>query len=200
MAAGLPVEGDDGPFVGDDLATVPTLSPDGTVGDARAAMAEADASEAVVVGCDGLAIGLVDDEVLHGADDGERLLERIVVVPSTIRPSVTLESLGGGEAHRILVTTPDGRLVGMAAVKGDEDRDHDHGDQDHGGHDHGGHDDDELTRMEEELDDLAAAVRETFGDRDPTEAELHSLLRDRLMAEGRSPEEADRFLADLGGG
>lgn len=188
MAAGLPVEGDDGPFVGDEVTTVPTLSPDGTVGDARAAMAEADASEAVVVGCDGLAIGLVSDEVLHGADDGERLLEAMVVVPSAIRPSVTLESLGGDEARRILVTTPDGRLVGMAAVKGDDD-------QDPGGHDH-----DEATRMEEELDDLAAAVRETFGDRDPTEAELHSLLRDRLMADGRSPDEADRFLADLGGG
>ena len=198
MAAGLPVEGDDGPFVGDEVTMVPTLSPHATVGDARAAMAEADASAAVVVGCDGLAIGLVDDEVLHGADDGERLLEPMVLVPSAIRPSVTLESLDGGEAHRLLVTTPDGRLVGMAAVKGDDDRDHD--DHDHGDQDHGGHDHDELTRMEEELDDLAAAVRERFGDHDPTEEELHSLLRDRLMAEGRSPEEADRFLADLGGG
>jgi hypothetical protein len=47
-----------------------------------------------------------------------------------------------------------------------------------------------------------AAVEERFGDREPSEAEMRAFLRERLVAEGRSPEDADRFLDELeeGGG
>ncbi len=42
-----------------------------------------------------------------------------------------------------------------------------------------------------------AAIEERFGDREPGEHELRSFLRDRLVAEGRTEEDADRFLDEL---
>jgi len=44
------------------------------------------------------------------------------------------------------------------------------------------------------------ALADRFGDREASPEEVHGFLRDRLLAEGKSPEEADRFLEELGGG
>ncbi len=41
------------------------------------------------------------------------------------------------------------------------------------------------------------AVQERFGDREPTDDEVRAFLRERLTGEGRSPEEADEFLARM---
>lgn len=46
--------------------------------------------------------------------------------------------------------------------------------------------------------EIGAAVRERFGDHEPTEDEIRAFLHDRLVSEGRTPEEADQFLAELG--
>ena len=57
----------------------------------------------------------------------------------------------------------------------------------------------ELERLQSGFLELVFAVQERFGDREPTEEELRGFLRDRLLSEGRSPEEADQVLASIGG-
>ena len=184
MAYGLPVEGEDGPFLGQRVEEVPTCDIDGTVGDARTVVADAGA---VIVLDGGLAVGEVDDEALAGQDDNTPLLEVLCPVPSTVRPSVTVRAVAEAGGGRRLVTTSDGRLLGQAVVEADGDHDHDH--------DHG-----DMEAFERELGQVMAAVEERFGDREPSPHELRSFLHDRLVAEGRSPEDADRFLDELEGG
>lgn len=46
--------------------------------------------------------------------------------------------------------------------------------------------------------DVVFAAQERFGDRQPSDAEMRGFLRERLMSEGKSAEEADEFLARLG--
>ena len=187
MAYGLPVEGDDGPFVGQQVAAAPTCRPDQTAADVRALLEESGAEEVIVVAGDDLAVGLVDPGRLDGAPDDAPVLEVMAPVPGSIRPSVTVASLAERDAERVLVTTSDGRLLGVAEGGGG----HDHDD----GHDHGHAGAHELER---ELGELMQAVQERFGEREPSADELRDFLRDRLIDEGRSPEEADRLMAELG--
>ena len=178
MAYGLPVEGADGPFLGDDLMAATSCDVEGTVGEARALLGDGP----VVVVADGLAVGEVDAETLEGHDDDEKLLEVMDPVPTTVRPSVTVAAAAEGGGGRQLVTTSDGRLVGQAFV---EAHDHDHVDEE---------------AFDRELTSVMAAVEERFGDREPSETELRAFLRERLVAEGRSAEDADRFLDELEAG
>jgi hypothetical protein len=195
MAYGLPVEGTDGPFLGDQLAEVRTCGVDATAGDARGRLDGAGPDEVVVVlSADGLAVGEVDGETLQGHDDGDLLLDVMDPVPTTVRPSVTAASLADAGGGRRLVTTSDGRLLGEAVV----DDGHDGHGHDHDGHDHDGHDHhDQEGEFDRELALVMEAIEERFGDREPSEAELRTFLHDRLVAEGRSPEDADRFLDEL---
>jgi hypothetical protein len=187
MAYGLPVEGTDGPFLGDQVVDVATCGVDGTVGDARGLLDGTDPDDVVVVLTgDGLAVGEVGRDTIAGHDEGHLLLDVMDPVPTTVRPSVTVASLAEAGGGRRLITTSDGRLLGQAVV---EHHDHDH-DGDHAGHDHEGDFDRELAVVME-------AIEERFGDREPSEAELRTFLHDRLVAEGRSPEDADRFLDEL---
>ena len=182
MAYGLPVEGEDGPFLGQQVGEVLTCQLDVTVGDVRGVVAEAGT---VVVLDRGLAVGEVDDDALAGQDDDVPLLEVLRPVPSTVRPSVTVRAVAEAGGGRRLVTTSDGRLLGQATVEGGAE-------DGHAGHDHGA-----MDPFERELGQVMEAVEERFGDREPSEAELRSFLHDRLVAEGRSPEDADRFLDQL---
>ena len=182
MGFGLPTEGDDGPFVGQQVTDVPTLGPDDTVADARSRLADARADVAVVV-ADGLAVGAVEREGLAAAGDDERLLDVMDVVPPTVRPSETVPGLVESGAERVLVTDPDGRLLGDAVIESGR----------------GAGAGPEGEQFEEELREILEAVRERFGDREPDADELRDLLRDRLVSEGRTPEEADRFLAEMDG-
>lgn len=45
--------------------------------------------------------------------------------------------------------------------------------------------------------DVVRAVREHFGDREPSEDELRVFLRHRLIDEGKSESEAEAILRDL---
>jgi CBS domain-containing protein len=184
MAYGLPTEGEDGPFLGGHLSKVPTCDARGTVDDARAAIDGTDT--VVIVAGDGLAVGEIDAEALAGHAGDAALLDVMDPVPTTVRPSVTVAALAEAGGGSRLVSTSDGRLLGRATVEG-QDHDHDH--------DHEG-----MEAFEKELTEVMAAVQERFGDREPTEAELRSFLRDRLVAEGRSAEDADRFLDELEAG
>jgi hypothetical protein len=178
MAYGLPVEGADGPFLGEDLMVTTTCDVEATVGEARALLGDSP----VVVVTDGLAVGEVDAEILEGHADDEKVLDVMDPVPTTVRPSVTVAAAAEGGGGRQLVTTSDGRLVGQAFVDAHH---HDHVDEE---------------AFDAELNAVMAAVEERFGDREPSEAELRAFLRERLVAEGRSAEDADRFLDELEAG
>jgi len=169
-----------------------------TVADARRVLEATGAAVVVLVDADGLAVGDLDADALEANADEVELLDVLRPVPSTVRPSVTVASVaasGGGER---LVTTSDGRLLGRATVEG-HDHDHESHDDDHD-HDHDDGDPSiDLERYEEELAEVMQALQERFGDSEPSAEEVHGVLRDRLVAEGRSEEEADRFLQELGG-
>ncbi|HVL07237.1 MAG TPA: hypothetical protein VM388_14705 [Acidimicrobiales bacterium] len=182
MAYGLPVEGDDGPFLGGHVSEVPTCDAGATVEEARAALG--DGETVVVVAGDGLVVGETGAETLDGHAGDAAVLDIMDPVPTTVRPSVTVAALAEAGGGSRLVTTSDGRLLGLATVEAEE---HDH--------DHEG-----MEAFEKELTDVMASVEERFGGREPTEAELRSFLRDRLLAEGRSAEDADRFLDELEAG
>jgi hypothetical protein len=142
----------------------------------------------IIVAGDGLVVGEIDAEALPGLPDDAAVLDAMDPVPTTVRPSVTVAALAEAGGGSRLVTTSAGHLLGLATVKA-EGHDHDHD------HDHDG-----MEAFEKELTQVMAAVEERFGDREPTEAELRSFLRDRLVAEGRSAEDADRFLDELEAG
>lgn len=55
----------------------------------------------------------------------------------------------------------------------------------------------ELQRLQAEFLDVLMAVQEHFGDRDPSDDEVRAFLRQRLIDQGRSPEDADEFLAGI---
>jgi rhodanese-related sulfurtransferase len=56
----------------------------------------------------------------------------------------------------------------------------------------------EVQRLQGKFLEAIFAVQEHFGDREPSEDELKAFLRDKLVAEGHSPEEAERFLEEGG--
>jgi len=184
MAYGLPVEGSEGPFLGQQLSEVDTCDAGATVGDARKLLDSSD-DTLVVVAEGGLAVGEVEGSMLDGHDDADRLLDVMDPVPTTVRPSVTVAALAEGGGGQRLVTTSDGRLLGVASVEPAE-HDHEHD------HDHDAYD--------RELADVMGAIEERFGEEAPSEADLRAFLHERLVAEGKSAEEADRFLDDLQSG
>ncbi len=54
-----------------------------------------------------------------------------------------------------------------------------------------------MKRLQAEFLDVIFAVQEHFGDRDASEEEMRAFLRQRLIDEGRTPADADRFLTDM---
>ncbi|HEV2767188.1 MAG TPA: hypothetical protein VGV63_05710 [Acidimicrobiales bacterium] len=176
MAFGLPVEGDEGPFAGD--AAVPaasTCSPDEPAADVAHRLADLGADRVLVLGTADVVLGMAGLQALEAAGE-ETVGEVMEVVPTTIRPSVVASSLADAE-EPVVVTTGAGTLVGV--VEPTEEGVHD------------AHDDDGVAAA---VVETAQAVEEHFGDRQPSEEEVGEFLRERLMAEGRSPEEADRIL------
>ena len=61
-------------------------------------------------------------------------------------------------------------------------------------------DSDEMQYIHHQFIEIALAVQERFGvGVQPSEEEIRGFLRERLISEGRTPEEADTFLAEMGG-
>jgi len=178
MAYDLPVEGDDGPFAGEFAAEVPTVGPDDPVSSARERLGDG-ADRAVVTTADGVVLGLVERSTLDETPADAPVAAVMKLSPSTVRPSVEYSTLVEQGSEHVLVTTSDGRLVGMVEPDGD------------GGDSSRGAD------LERDLLETIEAVAEHFGDHDASEDEIRTFLRDRLVAEGKSPEEADRFLTAM---
>ena len=62
-------------------------------------------------------------------------------------------------------------------------------------------DSDQMQYIHHQFIEIALAVQERFGvGVQPSEEEILEFLRERLMSEGRTPEEADAFLAEMGEG
>ncbi len=55
----------------------------------------------------------------------------------------------------------------------------------------------EHQRLQAEFMSLLFDIQEHFGEREPSDEEIRGFLRQRLIDEGRSPEEADAFLARM---
>jgi rhodanese-related sulfurtransferase len=61
-------------------------------------------------------------------------------------------------------------------------------------------DSDEMQFIHHQFIEIALAVQERFGvGVQPTEEQIREFLRERMISEGKSPEEADTFLAEMGG-
>ena len=58
----------------------------------------------------------------------------------------------------------------------------------------------ELQQLQTGFLELIFAVKEHFGDHEPNEQDVRDYLRDRLISQGKTPEEADEFLARIGEG
>ena len=171
MAHDLPVEGEAGPFVGGALIDVPTCGPHDDASDVGARL-EADGQErAAVVTAEGIGIGLVRLDDLRS---GGSVLDHMELVPDTIRPHVPRSSLDQRTAGR-LVTTPQGRLLGAVDPAAIE----------------------HVHEVEHEVEQLVDDIADHFGDREPSPDEVRAYLRERLVEQGRSPEEADRLLGDM---
>jgi len=95
---------------------VPTCSLDDRLGDVRNRVETAGWDECVVVNHAGVVLGRVRGEALGG--DAEELVGAVMEPgPTTIRPDEPLATLvprlRDKRVGRIIVTTPDGRLVGL---------------------------------------------------------------------------------------
>lgn len=173
MAYGLPVEGDDGPFAGEMAAEVPAVGPEQPASEVLDRLRTKGSDRAVVTVADSVVIGLVERGAVEDADPGTRVERVMTLSPTTVRPSVEYATLQEQGDEHVLVTTPDGRLVGMVEPDGP----------------------DTGRELERSLLETIEAVAEHFGDRDVSEGDIRSFLRERLVAEGKSPEEADRYFA-----
>ncbi len=57
----------------------------------------------------------------------------------------------------------------------------------------------EMQRLHNDFLEIALAVQERFGvGAQPSEEEIRGFLRERMISEGKTPEEADTFLAEMG--
>jgi rhodanese-related sulfurtransferase len=56
----------------------------------------------------------------------------------------------------------------------------------------------EMQALQAEMLEVIFAAQERFGDREPSEDEMHDFLKERMVAEGKTPEEAEAYLAEMG--
>lgn len=180
MAFGLPVEGDDGPFAGSSLSEAARCGPDERSGEVADRMDEEGDKQAVVVNEHDVVLGLVERSALKGSAPERPVAEVMTLSPSTVRPSVLLSSLADGDAP-VLVTNSDGMLLGVVQPRTSCD-------SGEGA---------EMQELQGTFLDIAHAVEEHFSEDDPSEEEVFAFLRDRLVAGGRTPEEADAYLATM---
>ncbi len=90
---------------------------DASVGEARAALSRTGGRAVIVVNAERVVLGIVGDDALDGeGDDGRAVVDVMSEGPTTVRANeqldALLERMRGAEVDAVLVTTPDGRLVG----------------------------------------------------------------------------------------
>jgi CBS domain-containing protein len=119
FAAGLPKEGKlaEVPTIGEvSRRDVPTCSPEEKVGDARRRTDAAGWDRCVVVNEEHIVLGLLREKEL-GADPEVSVKEVMRPGPTTFRPDTPVEKvakrMSGRGVSAVLVTTSDGKLVGV---------------------------------------------------------------------------------------
>lgn len=55
----------------------------------------------------------------------------------------------------------------------------------------------EFQALQAEFLEIAFAAQRRFGDREPSKEEMHEFLKERMIGEGKTPEEADAHLAQM---
>lgn len=175
MAFALPVEGEAGPFAGDALSEAITCRPDDPADDVLAGR-DTGREPVLVVNEGDIVLGAVDRAELERADPGVTVAAVMTLSPTTVRPSVELADLADADQATV-VTDSSGRLLGVVRA--------------------GVGDDSGLNQLGSTFLDVAHAVGDHFEGRDPTDGEVRSFLRERLVADGESPEAADAFLAAM---
>ncbi len=187
MAFGLAVEGEEGPFAGGAVVETATCGPDEAASAVVSRLHEAGVERSVVVNEQQVVLGLVGLQALQEAGDDVIEASVMAVIPSTVRPSVALSSLAGAD-EAVLVTDSAGRLLGVvepgSASGSTGGREEDASSAEEAG----------MDALQGEFLDIVHAAEEHFGGRDPSEEEMQSFLHQRLVAEGRSPEDADAYL------
>jgi predicted transcriptional regulator len=178
MAFGLPVEGDEGPFAGDASAEVMTCGPDERVGDVLHRLLDEDSEQAVVVNEHDVVLGVVEAATSQPSPE-ESVATVMRLSPTTVRPSVLSSSLADAESP-VIVTDSEGRLMGV--VKPEPAPESESAS--------------EMQRLQSTFLEIAHAVEEHF-DGDPSEEEVRAFLHERLVAEGRTPEEAEAYLSAM---
>ncbi len=128
LASGLPMEGQlaDYPRAGDVARTdVPTCRLTDRLGDVRDGTLDADQNVCVVVNDERIVLGRLRGDALRG-DPGATVESVMESGPTTTRPDDPLEAiterLQSARVASILVTTSDGRLVGILYRKDAEQR------------------------------------------------------------------------------
>jgi CBS domain-containing protein len=126
-AAGLAIEGNAelGQRVIDATRSdVPTCQLDDTIGQIRSTVVDAGWDVCVVLDCDGMAVGRIRGKELD-TDGDLRAVEVMEPGPSTVRPDQQLqplvERMHRRNAPNVIVTTPQGRLIGIL-VRDEADR------------------------------------------------------------------------------
>jgi Mg/Co/Ni transporter MgtE len=93
-------------------------APDDRVGDVRRAIEASPYTFALVTGASGMLLGRVRASELDDADDGETVGEIMELDPSTVRSHRAAgglaEQLAEQDLRWAIVTTPEGRLLGVA--------------------------------------------------------------------------------------
>ncbi|HEV2068332.1 MAG TPA: hypothetical protein VGR26_00900 [Acidimicrobiales bacterium] len=185
MAFGLPVEGEEGPFAASAVVDAATCGPDEPAREVAGRLAGAGADEVVVVNDGGVVLGVAGAAELEEAAPSAVVATVMRLSPSTVRPSVLLSSLAGGDAP-VLVTDPDGVLLGVVMPSAPPEESDEESDEEA-----------RLSELQGTFLEVAHAVEEHFADHDPSEEEVRAFLHERLVAEGRSPEEAEAYLAAM---
>lgn len=180
MAFGLPVEGDEGPFAGDDVVEVATCGPDERVEEVRRRVADHGGDLVVVVNEHDIVLGSVEGADLDQAEAGAAVATVMRLSPTTVRPSVPSASLAEGDAPA-LVTDSAGKLLGVVEPRSASESSPDS----------------EMDQLQATFLEIAHAVEEHFQGKDPSEEEVRSFLHQRLVAQGRTSEEADAYLAGM---
>lgn len=180
MAFGLPVEGEEGPFAGDALVAVATCGPDDKVNEALARLLDDGGDRSVVVNERDVVLGLAERGDLEQSDPQAIVATVMGLSPTTVRPSVLVSSVAHGESPAI-VTDPQGMLLGVVEVHPASEA----------------ATASEMDQLQSTFLGIAHAVEEHFDGEDPSEEQIRSFLHDRLVADGRTPEEAEAYLAAM---
>ncbi len=180
MAYGLPVEGEEGPFAGSDLDEATTCGPDETVEEVRQRLVDVGAERAVVVNDHNAVLGLVQRPDLERSTPDDVVARVMTLSPTTVRPSVLSSSLADADSP-VLVTDSEGRLMGEMKAHSAS----------------GSEVESEMDQLQGTFLEIAHTVEEHFEGEDPSEVQVRSFLYERLVTEGRTPEEAEAYLSAM---